>query len=276
MNKHIKMVGLDLDGTLLTSKKELTEYTRETLTKAIAQGCEVLVATGRPVTAVPQELLTFPGMKYAVTTNGARIIDVETKEVIYENLLSVETAAQVLDILADYDDIYEVMIDGQGYTKADCLRNVKHYFASPSMQEYLLATRIPTDDVKATMLAYNRPVDKVNGIFHDLEQLKEATERVKQIPDIEITAAFSNTIEVNAKGVNKGAALVKLGELLGIRREEIMACGDGMNDYVMLQEVGLGIAMANGDERLKAIADYVTDTNDNDGVAKAFARFVIK
>lgn len=276
MNKHIKMVGLDLDGTLLTSKKELTAHTKEVIEKAIAQGCVVLVATGRPITAVSKELLVFPGMKYAVTANGARIINVETKEVLYENLVSMEKAGQVLDILADYDDIYEIIIDGQGYTKADCLRNVQNYFESPSMQEYMLTTRIPVDDVKGTMLEANSPVDKVHGIFRDLEELKEATERVEQISDIEITGAFSNTLEVNAKGVNKGYALVKLGEMLGINREEIMACGDGMNDYDMLREVGFGVAMANADERVKAIADYVTDTNDNEGVAKAFERFVLK
>ena len=279
MNKHIKMVGLDLDGTLLTSKKELTEYTKKTLEKAVAQGCEVLVSTGRPLTAIPQYLINFPGMKYALTANGARIVDVRTGEAIYENLVPVDIAAQVLDILADYDDVYEVIINGQGYTKAEYLRNVQKYYASPSMQKYMLTTRIPVENVKEVMFEKNCPVDKVHGIFSDLgelNELKEARERIERIPNIEITGAFSNTLEVNAAGVNKGAGLVKLGELLGIAREDIMACGDGMNDYEMLKEVGFGVAMGNADERVKAIADYVTDTNDNEGVAKAFDKFVIR
>ncbi len=276
MNKHIKMVGLDLDGTLLTSKKELTEHTKRILEKAVVQGCEVLISTGRPVTAIPEELLDFPGIKYAVTTNGARVIKAKTREVVYENLLSIDVAAQVLDILADYDNLYEVVIDGQGYTKADYLRNVKEYYESPSMQKYMLTTRVPVENVKEAMFEKQRPVDKVHGIFRNMDHLKQAIERVKQIPNVAVTGAFSHTLEVNAVGVNKGAAMVKLGELLGIQREDIMACGDGMNDYEMLREVGFGVAMGNADERVKAIADYVTDTNDNEGVAKAFEQFVIK
>lgn len=276
MNKHIRMVGLDLDGTLLTSKKELTERTKRTLEKAVAQGCEVLISTGRPVTAIPEELLTFPGIKYAVTTNGARVIKTKTRETVYENLLSMDVAAQVLDILADYDDLYEVVIDGQGYTKADYLRNVKEYYESPSMQKYMLSTRVPVENVKETVFEKQRPVDKVHGIFRNMDHLKEAIERVKQIPNVEVTGAFTHTLEVNAAGVNKGAAMVRLGELLGIQREDIMACGDGMNDYEMLQEVGFGVAMENADERVKAIADYVTDTNDHEGVAKAFEKFVLR
>lgn len=276
MKKHIRMVGVDLDGTLLTTTKELTEYTRETLKKAIAQGCEVLVATGRPLTGVPQEFLNLPGVKYAVASNGTRIVNVETKEIIYESLLSVETAEQVLDIVSDYDASQEVVLDGQGYTKAECLRNVKHYWKSSGMQEYILTTRIPVEDVKAFLLGTNRPVDKVNSVFCNMDEYREAVERVKQIPGIEITGSEPNIMEVNVAGVSKGTALIKMGEILGIKREDIMACGDGMNDYIMLQEVGLGVAMGNADERLKAVADYVTDTNDNEGVAKAFEQFVIK
>ena len=89
MTHKIKMIGLDLDGTLLTDKKELTVRTREVLAKAIRSGIVVLVATGRPWMGVPEELREFPGMNYALTSNGARIIDTRTGNVIEEHLLSV-------------------------------------------------------------------------------------------------------------------------------------------------------------------------------------------
>ena len=84
---------------------------------------------------------------------------------------------------------------------------------------------------------------------------------------------MENNIEVNALGVNKGIGLLKLGELLGIKREEIMACGDGMNDLEMIREAGLGVAMANAVQEVKDAADFVTDSNEKDGVAKAIEMF---
>lgn len=276
MNRHIKMIGMDLDGTLLNTEKKLSEYTRAVLVQAIHQGCTVLVATGRPITAVPKELLEFPGMKYAVTANGARIVDVEKGKTLYENLLSVETAKQVLEVLAEYDDVYEIFIDGKGYTKADCMAKLDHYFRHQSMVEYMLSTRTPVASVKETLLLHNRPVDKVHGIFHSIAERNEAAKRLEEIPGIVVAGAFDNNLEANAKGINKGMALLKLGEMLGICQEEIMACGDGMNDYEMLKTVGFGVAMKNGDERVKAVADYVTETNDEDGVAKAIERFVLR
>ena len=75
--------------------------------------------------------------------------------------------------------------------------------------------------------------------------------------------------------MNKGTGLIELGKLLGIKREEIMACGDGDNDAVMLREVGFGVAMANAEDQVKAAADYITDSNDNEGAAKAIEKFVL-
>lgn len=86
---------------------------------------------------------------------------------------------------------------------------------------------------------------------------------------------MENNIEVNALGVNKGIGLLKLGELLGIKREEIMACGDGMNDLEMIREAGLGVAMANAVQEVKDAADFVTDSNEKDGVAKAIEMFAL-
>ena len=98
MNRKIRMVGLDLDGTLLTDKKELLPYTKDVLRRAVEQGIVVLVATGRPWLGVPEELRNFPGMRYALTSNGARIIDRDENRVIEEQLLSPELAGKALEI----------------------------------------------------------------------------------------------------------------------------------------------------------------------------------
>lgn len=276
MNKNIKMIGLDLDGTLLTTEKKLSAYTRTVLEKAIAQGVVVLVATGRPVSAVPREMLTFPGMKYAVTANGARILNVESGEVLVEKLLPVETAKELLGILEEYDTMREVMADGNSYASKEHLQEVHKYNPDPHMAEYILQSRTPVENVREVLEERSAPVDKVQGFFVDMNQRMEALSRMQKIPGVLATDALGYNVEVNVEGVNKGLALLELGEMLGIAREEIMACGDGMNDFEMLRTVGFAVAMENADERLKKIADYVTLSNDEDGVAKAIEKFVLK
>ena len=98
MEHKIKMIGLDLDGTVLTEKKELTERTKDAISKALARGVVVLVATGRPWMGIPEELRKFPGMRYALTSNGARIIDTVEDRVIEEHLLSPQLARKVLNL----------------------------------------------------------------------------------------------------------------------------------------------------------------------------------
>ena len=274
-NKHIKMVGLDMDGTLLTSQKTITDYTKSVLMEAMAQGCYVLLATGRPVSAIPENLLHFPGMKYAVTSNGARIFNVETGECIHECLLPVEKACETLEILADYDDLQEAFVDGIGYTKKDCLDEVERYVSTPAAVSYMRTTRNPVESVPSKIREIGRPLDKIQGIFICQEEKNKAEARIRQIPEVVITSALGNNLEVNALGADKGLGLLKLGELLGISREEIMACGDGTNDCSMITAAGVGVAMGNAPDEVKNIADYVTLTNDEDGVAKAIEKFVL-
>ena len=220
MEPKIKMIGLDLDGTLLTDKKELTGRTKAVIGEAIRRGIKVLVASGRPWMGVPEELRNFPGMRYALTSNGARIIDTLDDRIIEEHLLSPELALKALAVCGKYDTLQEVYFDGQGYAPADQMAHVEKYHRNPSMCEYM-------------------------------------------------------NIEINAAGVNKGTGLISLGRLLGIRREEIMAFGDGDNDIAMLKEAGVGVAMANAEEAVKAAADYITLSNEEEGVADAIEKLIL-
>ena len=276
MNHKIKMIGLDMDGTLLTTEKKLTAYTKEVLRKALNQGIEIVLSTGRAITGIPKELLEMPGMKYAVTINGARIIDLQENEVIYENTLSMETALKLLDIIGEYDAIQEAFIDSVCYSSKDKLSHANDYFLHPSIAEYVLKSRTPVEDVRATVVEKNKSVDKVNGMFRTVEDKKSSYELLTKVSGVVVVSSLGNNWEINAEGTDKGSAMLKLGELLGIRKEEIMACGDGMNDIAMLEAVGLGVAMANADPEVKEAADYITASNDEDGVAKAIEKFVLQ
>ena len=273
---QIRMVGLDLDGTLLNSRKELTAYTKHVITEAIERGVIVLAATGRPYIGVPEELMTLPGMRYALTSNGARILDTKTGETLVEHLLSQENAKKALEIFQKYDTLQEVYYDGQGYAEKDKLAHIERYHKNPNMWEYVRTSRKAVDDIRDVMRRENRSMDKVQALFAKMDERAKAWEELKQFQELALVGSLGYNIEVNSRGVNKGRGLLELGKLLGIRREEIMSVGDGDNDIAMLEESGLGVAMGNADSEVKQAADYITDTNDEDGAAKAIVRFVLE
>lgn len=274
--KKIKMIGLDLDGTLLNEKKELTGHTRDVLMRAIEQGVTVLVATGRPVTGVPEVLRTFPGMRYALTSNGGRILDLEEDKVLYANMLSYKMGEAILKIFGEYDTFKEIYFDGRGFVQQDEVLRVGEYLRNPAMADYIRTTRkgIPSLWEKMKEME-GHEMDKIHALFKNQEERQEAKQRIMELGDLSISDSMGTNLEINAPGVNKGMGLIQLGKLLGIEREEIMACGDGNNDLQMLKEVGFGVAMANGDDEVKEIADYITLSNEEDGVAAAIEKFVL-
>lgn len=267
MKIKVRLIGMDLDGTLLTAQKKLTPYTRSVLRRAVEAGIIVLPATGRPFSGLPKELADFPGIRYAVTANGGRIVEVKTGRALYESLVPFETAGKVLDVFERYDTLREIYYNGIGYAQEDELRSVGRYISSLPMAEYITATRIPVPDVRAKFEAERRGLDKVQGLFTTVEDRDAAREELKAVAGIEVTGALDKNIEVNAQGVDKGRALIWLGKHLGIRKEEIMAFGDSSNDLKMMKEVGIGVAMANAREDVKEAADYIAASNEEDGVA---------
>lgn len=274
--RKIRMVGLDLDGTLLNDRKEFTPRCREAVAAALAQGVVVLVATGRPWMGVPEELREFPGMDYALTSNGARILDTRSGQVLSEHLLSPGLAERALSVCARYDTLKEVYFDGQGYAEAEKMARVEVYHKNPNMWEYMRRTRIPVRDVTELVQKENRGLDKVQALFADMEERTRAWKDLEAEKGLELVGSLGYNIEINAAGVNKGTGLVNLGRMLGIRRGEIMACGDGDNDAAMLREAGFGVAMANAEEKVKEAADYITRSNEEDGVAEAIEKFVLR
>lgn len=273
---RIKMIGLDLDGTLLTDRKEFTERSKRTLRAAIDSGIIVLIATGRPLTGIPEEIRNFPGMRYALTSNGAKVMDVWEERVVDEHLLSAKLAEKALEICRKYDTLQEVYFDGQGYADEEKMARVEKYHKNPNMWEYFRTTRKPVPDVAVLVERENRGMDKVQALFADMEERERAWKELDRLGELALSGSLGYNIEINAAGVNKGTGLIRLGELLGIRREEIMACGDGDNDAAMLREAGFGVAMSNAEEQVKEAADYITGSNEEDGAARAIEKFVLE
>ena len=245
MKHKIKMIGFDLDGTLLTDQKELGEYTVQILKRAVEEGIVILPITGRPLCGLPEEVTGLTGLRYAITANGARILDLKNAAVLKKQLVSVETAEKILDILGNYDSLREIYYDGTGYAEREKLEQIDHFFEEGPMAEYVRSTRQPVENLMDKFRKESREVDKVQGVFADLGEREAALDEIRKLEGVIITGALHNNIEVNAAGVDKGNALLWLAQYLGIAPEETMAFGDGNNDITLLEKAGTGVAMKN-------------------------------
>ena len=272
----IKMIGLDLDGTLLTDEKTVTDYTWDVLNKAMDMGVEIVIATGRPFSGIPKELRSCSRFRYMVTANGGRILDIKENKILYEKLVPFDKAVDILKVFEKYDTLREVYFDGYGYLNKDMLEEIYTYYLTGPMVEYISTTRIGVDDIWKKMEEKKGcGLDKVHGVFANTDEQAMALEELNNLGGLEITNALGNNLEVNPEGVDKGEGLIMLGKIIGIKPGEIMACGDGTNDLKMVQKVGLGVAMENAHEVVKKAANYITVSNEEDGVAKAIEKYVL-
>lgn len=144
------------------------------------------------------------------------------------------------------------------------------------MANYITSSRIAVPDIREKFESERRPLDKIQALFYRLEDKEEAMEKIRALGGVEATGALRNNIEVNAENVHKGRALLWLADRLGIKKEEIMAFGDGANDLQMIESAGVGVAMANGVEEVRKAADIIAESNDEDGVAQVIEEFVLK
>ena len=262
--KNVRLIALDLDGTLLNDAKELTERTQRALEAASRSGIEVVLSTGRPVTALPQEVAHFPYIKYALTADGARIENLRTGELLFEGLIPKEMVKPIYDIFDDYDVIEEIYIKGQGYISERDIDHLEEYTTNPAHAAYARRTRKRVEDIHDLL---DQDIDKAHALFKSFEDREDAMRRIRQIADLELCDAFPINLEVSAPGINKGEGLKILGEKLGIGTKDMMAFGDSNNDSAMLQTAGVAVVMDNAYESVKEMADVIAPSNEEDGVA---------
>ena len=271
----IKMIALDMDGTTLNSKGELSELTKETIERAIAAGIEVVVSTGRAYSALPEPIYSIKGLKYAVTSNGACIMDLPAKKQIYGDYLQKKTLERVIEIGQEYGLWLEAFTDGKAYISREFYENIKKESCSYRNTEYVLRTRIPVEDIFKMIRDNEGKIENINFFFDSIEQLEKYRDIIEAIPEGNTTSSFKNNIEVGGKGTSKKKAVAELLKMKGFSKEELMGIGDAPNDIEMIEYAGIGVAMGNAWGDTKNYADYVTDNNDEDGVAKAILKFAL-
>ena len=282
MKKDIKIISLDLDGTLLDSQKRLSDGNRAALEEAAAKGVHIVPTTGRFFGMMPQAIRDLPFVRYAITINGAQVYDRETDTAIVREEIPLNMALDIIRLLDGYDVIYDCYRSNWGWmteslqAKAEDYATDAHYLKMvrefrnpvPELKEYLKSTAAEGDVQKVMLFARNTPGSEL--------VTKAITDAVaERFPSIKTTSSTWNNLELNIATAHKGNSLKRFAEHLGYTLDNCMALGDGTNDLSMIQAAGLGVAMSNAHPLVLAAADHVTTSNDEDGVAKAIRDFVL-
>ena len=269
----IKMILLDLDGTLLNSDKTVSAANYAALERAAAMGVHIVPATGRFYEGMPEVVRNLPFVRYAVSVNGAEIYDAREKKVLHKEELEPEEAVAIYEYLSRLPALCDAYVDGWGYMARSHYQRIDEFTAVPYVVKMLKELRTPVDDMKAFLTQHK--TQKVMAFFNDMDRRAVELERVKTLfPNTAVSSSVANNIEVNAQKATKGGALLNLCQVLGVDVKDTMAFGDGSNDLEMIRNAGIGVAMGNAYPGLKEAADYVTLTCDEDGVAHAIEKFV--
>lgn len=276
----IKIIAVDLDGTLFTSSKEILPETLSALERASAMGIEIVPATGRPFHGVSEKVTGLEFVNYILTCNGAAIYNRYTGECLYEQPMSWEKGAEILTALKGLNISIDAFINGYSYKERSQINFIDSLALSQVMKDYIKKTRLYVDDLIEFVSSEKHSVQKITlnfaknpgGTSLDRDETKA---RLDKISDIAVVSGGDNNLEITESTINKGISLVNFGKRLGIDRSQIMAFGDSGNDLEMLKAAGFGVAMGNSEKAVLDIADYVTLSNNDNGIGDAIEKLIL-
>lgn len=274
----MKIIALDLDGTLLDAEKRLTPRTRRALERAAALGHQIVPATGRALRAIPEEILSLPFVRYVISINGASVSDEKTGQRLYAAEIPKDTALAVMDFAKRYDCMYDCYWQDTGWSNRTFLERVCYFCPQDeAVRNLILRSRHPVENLEQMIRDEAETVQKVQLCFRNLAEREIARGAIRErFPEIVVTSSFVNNLELNWKTADKGRGLLVLADCLGVSREDTVAFGDSSNDLTMLRAAGTGVAMGNAAEEIQTVCDAVTAPNTADGVAAYLEAHLLK
>ncbi len=273
----IKLIALDLDGTTLRKGSILSDETKAALEEAIRKGVHVVIATGRTYASLPESIFEIEGLEYVITSNGAHITELISGETIYSNCAESDAIEKVRELLvANKQFPIEVFTDGHAYIDEIVYNDVKANGSDYMDANYIIRTRNPVPCVYDFMLEHKDAIENINIHFRQFDDKARFKEVLNGYGGITVTSSMPHNIEIGGKTTSKATAIENLCQILNITPKHVMAVGDSPNDMAMIEASGLGIAMGNALDEVKAIADYVSLSNNEDGVAHAVRKFVLE
>lgn len=266
--KDIKLIAIDLDGTLMDLGCRVDPRDAAALRAACGRGVTLVVCTGRAVHHVPPSVRALDFIPYYITSNGSRVTDMRTGAILAQHVMTKEKVLEVVDTIEPFGAAFNIHSEGYDLSDERSFALLKKLGAFEDFVSMGCATRV-APDIRALVNAQEPPLQKMLVMFPSAEESEAARQALGHTQGIEVTTSFAKTLEITAAGVRKDASLAWLCARLGVAREQTAAIGDSANDIDMLRFAGTGIAMGNAGDDAKAAADYVTAGIADAGVARA-------
>lgn len=266
----------DMDGTLILKDHfNISDRTRNALIAAKEAGIKLSIASGRCLNILPQSVMEL-GFDYAITSNGASLIDLKTGERLYSNGLTAEDLKIAYPLVKDETDFLEFFADGDIVVTRDHYQRIGHRELPPWHLTYFAQGNTPVIDSVEQYIADGVPgLEKMSIVRYDPALIAVFSERLNATGRFMSTSSIGRSLEITRCDCTKAAAIKALCELRGFDPAHAAAFGDANNDLEMLKFVGCGVAMGNAKDPVKAAANAVTDRYDEDGVAKYIEQYIL-
>lgn len=271
-----KMIAMDMDGTLLTTNKEVSQKSKEVLKRAADMGVKLVVCTGRIFTSAWVYADLIGTEAPIIASNGAYIREKDRDEVIYMKTLQKEELYKVLRMVKEYGFYPHLFTYDTIFSEKVIFTSKLYNKQNESLPEDRRVKIVLTEDMEKVIEENHEKILKivVASDINEIEKLNKLRNEISKELDVSIASSMESNFEIMSKGISKGNAVKILGGIYGISHEETICVGDNENDISMIEYAGCGVAMGNAVDSLKSAADFITDTNDNDGVAKAIEKLV--
>lgn len=270
-----KLVVSDMDGTLLNTKNKISENNKKALKELLDKNIHVAIATGRIYTSARVYAKYLDIVTPIIACNGAIVRNLEDDKIIYESHIAREDCLKVVDIAKKYNLYFQFYTADTFYTEKLSQSSLNYSEWNKTLKEEERINIQVIKDGYKHIKDSDEEIYKMQMISDDRNLLSQARKELEQIDSLEICKSWHNNIEIMNEGVSKGNAIKYLAKSLGIKQEEIVCFGDNENDISMIKYAGLGVAMENAEPFVKESADYITSTNDEDGVSEAIRKFVL-
>jgi len=265
---NTRLIATDLDGTLLDSAMRLSGENKKALERCISNNIEVVIATGRALNAVPDEIREIKGLKWLICSNGAKIYDNITEKQLYASYLSPEALRSVSSLIEDRNIMKEVFVDGVPYVEEIAMKDLGYFGIPEYFRDYVRETRMAIPMIAAFVWKHDTEIENINFIHkNEQDKLNLLYELTKFEGLYTLTTSLRFNLEIGGINADKGSALKFICSELGIPAEETMCIGDNNNDVTMLEFAGFSVAMEDASIAAKEAADFVTSSADSDGVA---------
>ncbi len=268
---EVKLIAMDLDGTLLNRQKNISQENLQALENAKASGILLAAATGRPLSTLPSCVRDNPAFSYAITSNGAEVYRLDTGEQICSVCLTPRSVDVIRETVGDAAVGWEAFVKGQAYGEAGYVERPWEFGVPVPHVGYIKKTRRPVADMQEFLREHRQEIIGFDLAFGDPALKEEIVRKLKACGEpIFVTSFMEHCIEIIHKDAGKAEGIRQICGREGISPAETAAFGDAENDLDMIEYAGTGIAMGNAHASVKEKADYVTGDNEHHGVAEAF------